>query len=81
MKKETSEFDKWSARIKDILIIGASIACFLSFGVKFYMIPGIQAAQAKELLEHEEKLIQHDKQIAVLISGISDIKDLIRRTR
>ena len=76
---EKQHIDTWLIRAKDIIIIVAAFLSFAGYGLKLYAIPGIQEAQAKTIVDMKSTLVAHDQDIAVLKSGIYDIKSLLIR--
>ena len=69
--------DRWMIRAKDIIIIMAAVLSFWGYGFKLYTLPGVQEAQAIELSQQKRVLASHDIEIAVLKSGIDDIKTIL----
>ena len=76
-RPERQSLDRWLIRAKDIIIIFAAVLSFAGYGMKLYKLPGVQEAQAVEIKAINNKITAHDTDIAVLSTGINDIKALL----
>lgn len=72
-----SAVDKFFLRAKDVMLLFTSCIPMVILVSKFWMLPGLVEAHAKQLTEVQAKLTAEDKEIAVLQQGINDIKYIL----
>lgn len=56
--KAQSTLDKWFMRVKDGIIISSALGAILLFMVKYYQIPDLVEAQAKEIQQAQTQISQ-----------------------
>lgn len=76
---ERSSLDKFLMRFKDVMLLVSTSVPILLMMMKFWGLPGIVEAQAKDIDMMKEQIVIQRTEIAVMKAGFIDIKESLNR--